>query len=417
MPRFPTRSIRSKLKASNIALLLFSGLLIYSSGVLEYALVTSFDPDTFIYPLDIPHFDSFIKHTRNAPSNTTSKSIDQESILPINSYDFRFIVENKEKCQDLKDEKKCRRLKNGQMSASCHKKLSLALMIKSALPNIQNRDVIRQTWGYEDRLIDVNIKRLFIIGSCSPESSGLDYLESQSSLLCQDAIDRESDTYKDIIQGDFIDNYYNNTVKTMMAFKWLNTYCDKIDYVLFVDDDYFVSPKNLIKLLRQFSEAISSPSNNRIYDDFDEMTSEDNPAHLVSSLDDRVETRIYAGYVFNSSIPQRDRFRKWYASLSQYPYSRYPPYVTAGAYVVSRDAMKEIYIASRYVAHFAYDDVYLGLIALKIKLFPLHVNQFYFYKKPYIRAGDYKDVIASHGFSDADELREIWTIEKSWSHV
>lgn len=393
---------------------MLSSLLIYSSGLFEYALVKSFDPDTFVYPLDIPHFHSFIKQTSNTPSNGTSDIEKYKSVSPINTYDYRFIVANKDKCQDVMKEKKCRRLKNGQLSASCHRKLSLVFMIKSSLGHLENRNVIRETWGYEDRLIDVNIKRLFIVGSCSPESSGLRSLESQSSLLCQDAIDGENEKYKDIIQGDFIDNYYNNTVKTMMAFKWLNTYCDKIDYVLFVDDDYYVSPKNLIKLIRQFNEAVSPPNNDALYDDFSETNSDDPP---VQWIDDKVDTRIYAGFVFNSSIPQRDRFRKWYTSLSQYPYSRYPPYVTAGAYLVSQDALKEIYLASRYVAHFTYDDIYIGLIALKIKLLPTHVDQFYFHMKPYNRAGDYRDVIASHGYSDGDKLREIWTIEKASSHV
>lgn len=406
-----------KLRLQLFAFLLFSFILIYSTGISEYPFALKFDRHSFVYPLDLPNFPTFIKYKLNLTKtpNESVITMKTEPVVPINSYPYKFTIKNKGKCKDIPKDKKCRRKSNGQLSSSCRRKLSLALVIKSSIDHVENRKVIRETWGYEDRMIDVNIKRLFILGSCSTESNGVASLEAKSNLLCQDAIDEENSKNKDIIQGDFLDSYYNNTVKTMMAFKWLNTYCSQIDYVLFVDDDYFVSPKNLIKLIRQFNEEIYSYGKKQLSLDGDDETNGENE-NDVSSNDD-IDTRIYAGFVFNSSIPRRDRFGKWYVSLSQYPYSKYPPYVTAGAYLVSQNSLLEIYTASQYIVHFPYDDIYLGLITTKINLVPIHVREFHFYKKEYDQAGSYKNVIATHGYSDPEELREIWILEKTFGHV
>lgn len=386
--------------------LVSSCVLIYSSGVTEYSLavLSKFDKNSFVYPLDLPDFPRFIKSRLN-PNSTP-----YNGVSPINSYPYSFSIINKDKCRNLAKDKDCRRLKNGELSSSCRNKLSIAFVIKSAIHHFSNRQAIRRTWGFEDRLIDVDIKRLFIVGSCSPDSAGVDEIEEQTKLLCQDAVDQENQEHHDIIQGDFVDSYYNNTIKTMMAFKWLNLYCSQVDFVLFVDDDYYVSPKNLIRLVRQFKDLYTP--NEKVVD---VEGSSDIPNEY--DFDDETDTRIYAGYVFKSSIPRRDSWGKWYVPLSHYPYDKYPPYVNAGAYLVSRNALVEIYTASQYVAHFVFDDIYLGLICAKINLDPINVKGFHYYKKDYNHAGAYKDVITSHGYSDPKELENIWDIEKSFSHV
>ena len=116
------------------------------------------------------------------------------------------------------------------------------------------------------------------------------------------------------------------------------------------------------------------------------------------------DVKLFTGYVFPRSRPQRHKWSKWFVDLLEYPYDFLPPYVTAGAYIVSRDA-------SYYTRMFRFDDIWLGLIAKKAGIEPFHNNQFYFHPPQYTVQG-YKYVIASHGFSDPDHMNKIWTQQK-----
>lgn len=119
----------------------------------------------------------------------------------------------------------------------------------------------------------------------------------------------------------------------------------------------------------------------------------------------------YLGYVFRSS-PLRHWVSKWYVSLKEYPYHLWPPYATAGAYVVSRQALIDLFYASLYTKLFRFDDVFIGLTCLKANIEPLHSSYFYFWKKPYSLEG-YREVIASHGYGDPKELRFVWNQQKN----
>lgn len=90
----------------------------------------------------------------------------------------------------------------------------------------------------------------------------------------------------------------------------------------------------------------------------------------------------------------------------------WPPYVTAGAYALSRAALIKFYFGSLYTKIFRFDDIYLGLVAKKLNIEPLHCNYIYFYKKHY-SLKDYKYVIASHGYDNSKELFNVWSEQKS----
>jgi beta-1,3-galactosyltransferase / beta-1,3-N-acetylglucosaminyltransferase len=63
------------------------------------------------------------------------------------------------------------------------------------------------------------------------------------------------------------------------------------------------------------------------------------------------EAKLYAGFVFNSA-PHRHKSSKWYVPLDEYKYDMWPTYVTAGVFVLSREALLEMYCASLYTKHF-----------------------------------------------------------------
>uniref|UniRef100_A0A2A4K9J6 Hexosyltransferase n=1 Tax=Heliothis virescens TaxID=7102 RepID=A0A2A4K9J6_HELVI len=248
------------------------------------------------------------------------------------------------------------------------------------MSHFSHRDAVRQTYG-KANVPGRTVKSLFFLGTDGKQKSEL-----------QKQIDKEMAEFRDIIQIDFIDNYYNNTRKTMMSFRWVYEHCPTADYYLFTDDDMYISANNLLGYLHD-REATRKP---------DTSAANDKPSTASAESDDC----LYAGYVFDS-IPQRFRSSKWRVSLEEYPWDRWPAYVTAGAYVVSNKAMKVMYVASLFIKHFRFDDVYLGIVAKKAGIIPTHCPEFHFYKKEFSVEG-YKDVIASHGYGDRDELIRVW---------
>nr|CAG4640915.1 EOG090X07IA [Eulimnadia texana] len=304
----------------------------------------------FSYPLDIDL----------APLVSSLRKNEQPAVKPINTFNYTY----------LKSSDKC---SGGSI-------LRFAYVIKSAMNHFERRQAIRDTWGYEQRFSDVPLRRVFVLGI------------SDSNSELQHKIDEESDKHGDIVQVNFIDSYWNNSVKTMAAMKWTVEKCSNARFLVFADDDMYLSTKNLLKFLR----------NPEIY-----------PDEVFDYLEDqkRVNGKLYAGYVFHSP-PLRHKFSKWYVPLEEYPFTLWPPYATAGAYVLSRTALLELYYGSMFTKMFRFDDVYLGLVARKVGLEPLHCSEFYFWKKPYSATG-YRDVIASHGFGDPQELRKVWTEQKS----
>lgn len=308
----------------------------------------------------------------------------------INYYNYTFITSANGKCVDNEDDYP----------------LKLVYLVKSATDNFERREAIRNTWGFEKRFSDVNIKTVFILGLPSNEDT-------------QFKINEESRTKKDIIQATFLDSYYNNTIKTMMAIKWGVMFCNNSKFYFFSDDDMFVSTKNVLKFLRnplEYPQYLEVPfsSVHRFKSKNEPLTKW--PLNQVLDIELPVDTELFAGFMFPNSRPLRQQFSKWYISLAEYPFSKYPPYITAGAFVLSNTVLKKFYSASFFVKHFRFDDIYLAFLAKASNIVPLHNDEFYFYKKSY-NVPEYQYVIASHGYGDPQELIEIWNKEKAMGHA
>lgn len=56
--------------------------------------------------------------------------------------------------------------------------------------------------------------------------------------------------YNDIIQEGFLDSYNNLTVKSLMMLKWVNRYCQAVQFLMKTDDDIYVNLPALIDMLR-----------------------------------------------------------------------------------------------------------------------------------------------------------------------
>lgn len=303
---------------------------------------------------------------------------EKPDVPPMNVYNYSFIHDCSKKCKDVD--------------------LRLVYVIKSAPDNFDRRLAIRNSWGYERRFSDVSIRTIFILGSRDDPDQNK-------------RIKAENDKFGDIVQADFYDTYFNNTIKTMMGFRWAVTYCPKSKFYMFVDDDFYVSTKNVLRFIR-------NPTNypNYLKEPFFHAQEKINARvrkskRQVMNFELPDEVKLYSGYVFIAS-PHRHRTSKWYVSLEEYPYHMWPPYVTAGSYVLSREALRTMYFTSFYTKHFRFDDIYLGLVALKANIEPYHCEEFHFYKLPY-NILDYTYVISSHGYGNPNELLQVWNEQRS----
>lgn len=356
-----------RLKKLLLALLVFVTL--YFFGVFTHLFEKDFN-EGFNHPYD-GDIHTFIEQLRN---NQTP------DMAPINLYNYSFIKNPKNKCKT--DEP-----------------LRLLFLVKSKRTNFEQRRAIRKTWGYEHRFYDVQVRTVFLLG-----------VDERVNRVTEDNINKEFREENDLVQANFFDTYYNNTIKTMIGFKWAVNFCGNAKFFMFVDDDYYVSTKNVLRFVRnptnypqyviqsqQHLKLQQLPQRRKLNDYFDYELPDD--------------VRLYSGFVFSSS-PLRHMSSKWYVSLQEYPYDRWPPYATAGAYVLSRQALIDMFYTSYYAKHFRFDDVYVGILAYKAKIEPFHCEFFNFYKKTYNKK-TYEFVIASHGYHDSQELKRVWNEQKT----
>ena len=117
------------------------------------------------------------------------------------------------------------------------------------------------------------------------------------------------------------------------------------------------------------------------------------------------DQEFFAGRV----SPYHKPFRKgkWKVSIEEYNYSSYPPFINAGAYVMSRRTIKKLYFASHFVKQFIFDDVYYGIVSKKcgIKLF--NSTNFLANPKTFLES-DKRFVIAAHLRGNFDQIENVW---------
>uniref|UniRef100_A0A0N5ATC8 Hexosyltransferase n=1 Tax=Syphacia muris TaxID=451379 RepID=A0A0N5ATC8_9BILA len=237
----------------------------------------------------------------------------------------------------------------------------LLIAVKSSATNIltlnfQYREAIRKTWGRTKFYSGFHIRVIFLIAN----------LKSNDANRYGAALQEERRRHNDLLVGNFYDGYFNNTYKFLNAIQYANNFCDKygtVPFALLVDDDYMVSIPNLIKEIKNWKST----------------------------------DRLYMGWRFDSK-PFRLRFHRYRVSLSVYPYDRYPPYITAGAVLLSGQAIREIYSAVQFVKLFLFDDIYMGIIAYLIRLPPIHNKQMHFHYY-WIRNADAAEFVCVHGYS------------------
>ncbi|KAE8621414.1 hypothetical protein XENTR_v10004827 [Xenopus tropicalis] len=238
----------------------------------------------------------------------------------------------------------------------------LVLLVTTNHSQKEERNVIRQTWGKERLIGDKLVSTYFLLGA-------------GTNPRLQEELIEESNTYNDIIQRDFIDSYYNLTLKTIMGIEWICTHCPQTTFVMKTDTDMFVNPLYLVELLVKKNQT----------------------------------TDLFTGSLRLHDAPIRDINSKWYISTAEYPQAKYPPFCSGTGYVFSVDVAQRIQNVSSTVPFFKLEDVYVGMCLekLEINLQNLHTETtFYAYKKPFTVC-NYRKLVTSHGVQPG-EIYLFW---------
>ncbi|CAF0848500.1 unnamed protein product [Brachionus calyciflorus] len=190
----------------------------------------------------------------------------------------------------------------------------LLIGVNTRPENFAQRQLIRETWT--KRSIFVQVRVIFLLG-LTPNK------KIQNRLLL------ESNTYKDLVQENYMDTYRNLTLKGVMSLKWIIKYCSNIKYYLKCDDDIVINTFKVLQFLKQVKLKPKTIACNLLYD---------------------------SGVI-------RDVSSKWYLSVEEYAPDKFMDYCSGAAYIITSDVLEEMYNKSHYV-HFVWiDDFYMtGLL-------------------------------------------------------
>lgn len=273
-------------------------------------------------------------------------NFDNISLQPVNSHSYSFPIIADSNCGNISE-------------------IYLLTLVKSETKNFMKRKAIRQTWGRESN--SVNRKIFFLLG----------YNEER-----QYRVVYEAQLYKDIIQGNFIEHYWNNSLKMEMAFVWITKYCSNARYSLFVDDDMYVNIPNVLK-------------------------------YLYTVEEEKVEN-LYSGYLFERPIPVRFYPHKHYVSKQEYPFHCYPPFIAGCTIFFSYDIIQKIKRVMPFISRFRIDDVYIGIIMQKLGIVPTKLNALIGKRRigPYGRL--FPCLLSDHGYTTMEMFQSAFDASYSY---
>ncbi|KAM5180199.1 beta-1,3-galactosyltransferase 5-like [Mantella aurantiaca] len=230
----------------------------------------------------------------------------------------------------------------------------LVLLVTTTHGQKEVRMAIRKTWGMERLIHGKRVVTFFLLGNTSTPSTDKDF-----------RLSKELNTYKDIIQKDFKDTYYNLTLKTLMGLEWITHYCPQTRYVMKTDTDMFVNTFYLVELLLRKNQT----------------------------------SNFFTGFLKRNDHPIRNVHSKWYVSKEEYNGDKYPPFCSGTGYVFSVDVAQRIYNIASSVPFLKLEDVYIGMCLdkLNITLQELHQRRVFFPSKPPFSVCTYKKLVTSHG--------------------
>ncbi|VDK80895.1 unnamed protein product [Dibothriocephalus latus] len=204
------------------------------------------------------------------------------------------------------------------------KRYKLIIIVKSSPNNAARRIRLRHHLKNQTVKLKSSVGLLFSLGV--PADTG-----NRSKLL--GAISDEANRFDDIILTDFIDSYYNLTLKTYLNIRFAHVACRNASPLFgFMDDDHGI---NLHALLDYFNT-------------FDRE--EKHQGQLRHSI---------FGQIHQRPPVLREPRHKWAVTRSDMPFSMYPDYASGPCYFIGAEAVASLSIATAFTKSFPLEDVYL----------------------------------------------------------
>ncbi|GCB85391.1 hypothetical protein scyTo_0026062, partial [Scyliorhinus torazame] len=194
----------------------------------------------------------------------------------------------------------------------------LLLVIKSSPLNHYRREMVRRTWGKERVFRGVQIRTVFIT-AVSPDQKERKKLNR--------VLELENQQHQDILQWNFMDTFFNLTLKQYKLMQWLDDYCPGAQFIFNGDDDVFVHSDNMVEYLQNRNAS----------------------------------QHLYVGYLIAGVGPIRARWSKYYVPQLVSQTKSYPPYIAGGGILMSRFTAIAIYRAARAIEFLPIDDVFFGM--------------------------------------------------------
>lgn len=205
----------------------------------------------------------------------------------------------------------------------------LLMVVKSVIEQHDRREAVRKTWGREHTWDGRKIKTLFLLGT---PTTGKDTNNLQKLIEFEDQI------YKDILQWDFMDTFFNLTLKEVNFLKWFDIFCPRVQFVFKGDDDVFVNTHNLLELIR-------------------------------FKVEEHKDANLFVGDTISKAIPIRNRQSKYYIPKELYD-KPYPPYVGGGGFLMSSQLARRLFVISEKLELYPIDDVFLGMCLKNLDVTP-----------------------------------------------
>ncbi|XP_075693267.1 UDP-GlcNAc:betaGal beta-1,3-N-acetylglucosaminyltransferase 9 [Rhinoderma darwinii] len=204
----------------------------------------------------------------------------------------------------------------------------LLIAVKSIVEDFDRRESVRKTWGREGVINGARVRRVFLLGIPKNKTA----VSMWESLMQQ-----ESHYYKDILLWDFLDTFFNLTLKEIHFLSWAEEFCNNVKFIFKGDADVFVNVENLI--------------------------------HFLQSQDPSSD--LFVGDIINNAKPIRSKKSKYYIPETMYGLGMYPSYAGGGGFLMSGVTMKRLSKSCNEVELFPIDDVFLGMCLQRINLTPV----------------------------------------------
>lgn len=245
------------------------------------------------------------------------------------------------------------------------KNISLFILITSIASNTALRNAVRETWG-SISMVNTSIskgntiKYLFLFGKSRDNTS-------------QNTLRQEGEQYNDIFQANFVENYYNLSVKVLMGLQWIIKECPTTEFILRTADDMYNNLRAIVYYLKKTER--------------------------------HMEKRVMGDCRRKGSPPIRDMNSRVYISPLEYPITHnYPPYCVGTSFVLTIKNAKAFIRESRNIPFFPLEDVYFGMVMKKLGLRVYNRRGF---SLPFRFGNDCRAYLAIH-YMTPKIMRHIW---------